>query len=163
MSPHPYDTVLVAIMHRPQDLEIARSQHWYRIPVARLPQRAANAPILAFYQTKAFGAEKWSINYYAEAEAWDIVKRIELLPEEPEHRRAGEQYYRVRLGDLQRLPHPIVSRKWRRITFTLTHWERLLVAEEIGELTHGTIWEEHLWRALRRLGRMSEEDDWDDW
>jgi hypothetical protein len=49
------------------------------------------------------------------------------------------------------------------VTFIVTHWQRLQTAQEINELLHGTIWEEHLWKALRKMGRLAEEDDWDDW
>ena len=162
MGPHRYDTVLVAIMNHPRDLAIARDQHWYRIPIERAPARGVNAPILAFYQTKAFGEERWSIRYYAHATAWEAVRRVQLLPDEPRHPRANELYYQVHLGELCTLPHPIVSRKWRRFTFAITHWERLQEAEELGELLHGSIWEERLWTALRKLGRLAE-DDYDDW
>jgi hypothetical protein len=161
--PHRYTPVLVAILRNPGDLEIARERHWYRIPVARLPARAVDAPILAFYQTKAFGEEKWAIRYYAHATSWEVLRRVDLLPDEADHSRANQPYYKVNLGELQLLPRPITSRKWRRITFFVTHWDRLQVAHEIHELLHGTLWEEHLWKALRKLGRLAEEDDWDDW
>ncbi len=163
MQPNRYATVLVAIMSNPRDLAIARDQHWYRIPVDKAPQRGIHAPILAFYQTKAFGDERWSINYYAHAAAWETVRRIDLLPAEVDHPRATDPYYKVHLGELHRLPHSISSRKWRRITFIVTHWERLQVAREVSELLHGTIWEERLWTALRKMGRLAEEDDVDDW
>jgi len=163
MQPNRYTKVLVAIMNNPRDLTIARDQHWYRIPLDKVPQRGVNAPILAFYQTKAFVEQKWSINYYAHTTAWEVVRRIDLLPEESQHPRANERYYKVHLGELRLLPHPIVSRKWRRIAFIVTHWERLQVAHEISELLHGSIWEEHLWKALRKMGRLAEEDNFDDW
>lgn len=163
MQPNRYATVLVAIMSNPRDLAIARDQHWYRIPVDKAPQRGVHAPILAFYQTKAFGDERWSINYYAHATAWETVRRIDLFPAEVDHPRASDPYYKVHLSELHRLEHPISSRKWRRITFIVTHWERLQVAREVGELLHGTIWEERLWTALRKMGRLAEEDDVDDW
>lgn len=152
----PYTTVLVAIINKQRDFAIARDEHWYRIPVKRAPTRALNAPILAFYQTKVFGPEAWVINYWAEAWKWEIVKRIELLPQEALHPRAQEDYYRIRLGELERLPHPIVSRKWRRITFIITTWERLMRAREVKELLHGDIWEERLYRALRKMGIVAE-------
>jgi len=158
-----YTTVLVAIINSQRDLAIARDQHWYRIPIKQAPKRGVNAPILAFYQTKAFGEQKWSINYYAHATAWEIVPRIKLLPDEAQHPRANELYYKVHLGELHLLPHPVTSRKWRRVTFIVTHWGRLEAAHEISELLHGSIWEERLWRALRRLGRLAEEDDFDEW
>jgi hypothetical protein len=163
MQPNRYSTVLVAILNSPRDLAIARDLHWYRIPLRRAPQRGVNAPILAFYQTRAFEAQQWSINYYAFATAWETVPRIQLLPEEPQHPRAQELYHKVTLSDLYPLPHPIVSHKWRRISFIVTHWERLQTAHEINELLHGSIWEERLWQALRKMGRLAEESDWDEW
>ena len=163
MGPDHYATVLVAIMNNPRDFDIARDQHWYRIPVRRAPKRGVDAPILAFYQTKAFGEEKWSINYYAHTTRWEIVPRVQLLPEEARHPRADELYHKVHLGELRRLPCPIVSRKWRRIAFIVTHWGRLEQAREISELLHGSIWEQRLWRALRKIGRLAEEDDLGDW
>ena len=163
MEPDRYTAVLVVLMNNQRDFAIARDQHWYRIPLKKAPERGIHAPILAFYQTKEFGEEKWSINYYAHAVAWDIVPRVQLLPDEVEHPRANELYYKVDLGELRRLPHPIVSRKWRRITFIVTHWGRLEAAYEISELLHGTIWQERLWRALRTMGHLAEEDDVDEW
>lgn len=161
MQPDQYTTVLVAIMNNPRDFAIARDQHWYRIPLKKAPKRGVDAPILAFFQTKAFPEEKWSINYYTHAVRWETVTRLQLLPDEVKHPRADELYYKVHLGELRRLPQPIVSTKWRRITFIVTHWGRLQQARDVGELLHGSIWEERLWRALRRIGRLAEEDDLD--
>lgn len=152
----PYTTVLVAIMNNWRDFAIAREEHWYRIPVKRAPTRAINAPILAFYQTKVFGPEAWAINYWARAWKWKVIKRIELFPEEVSHPRAHDDYYKIHLGELERLPHPIESKKWRRITFIVTTWERLMRAKEVGELLHGDIWEERLYRMLRKAGIIAE-------
>jgi hypothetical protein len=156
LVPGPYTTVLVALLKEPRDLDIARHEHWYRIPVRRLPARAVGAPILAFYQPKAFGEERWAVRYYALAERWAEARRIDLLPGEPDHPRAQERYYRVWLGPLQALPRPIASRRWRRITFIVTHWQRLLEAEAVEDLLHGTVWDESLWRAMRNLGYLAE-------
>jgi len=153
---HPYTTVLVAVINNLRDFAIARDEHWYRIPVKHAPVRAVNAPVLAFYQTKVFGPEAWAINYWAEAKKWERVKRIELLPQEASHPRAHDDYYKVHLGELRRLPHPIISKKWRRITFIITTWERLMRAREVKELLHGNIWEERLYRALRKAGIIAE-------
>lgn len=153
----PYTTVLVAILKEPRDLEIARTERWYRIPVKRLPARAVESPILAFYQTSAFGPERWAIRYYALARRWEQVRRIDLLPDEPDHPRAQELYYQVRLGPLHALPRPVVSRRWRRITFIVTHWQRLHEVEAVEELLHGTVWDEYLWKAMRSLGYLAEQ------
>jgi hypothetical protein len=163
MEPDRYTTVLVGVINKPADWAILQEQHWYRIPVRSAPQRGVNAPVIAFYQTKAFADDRWTISYFAYAREWRTVSRIQLLPDEPDHPRAQEPYYQVLLGNLQRLEHPIASRQWRRITFIVTHWQRLVEAREISELLHGTIWEERLWRALRRIGRLAEDDDYDNW
>jgi hypothetical protein len=50
------------------------------------------------------------------------------------------------------------------VTFIVTHWGRLESAYEVSELLHGSIWEERLWRALRKLGRLAEdEEELNDW
>jgi len=153
----PYTTVLVALLKEPRDLGIARDEHWYRIPVRSLPARAVGAAILAFYQTKAFGDERWAIRYYAEARRWTQVRRIDLLPQEAGHPRAQDPYYQVWLGPLKPLPRPIASGRWRRITFIVTHWERLQSVEAVEDLLHGSLWDEYLWRAMRNLGYLAED------
>jgi hypothetical protein len=163
MEPDRYATVLVALMRDQRDFAIARDQHWYRIPLKHAPKRGVNAPIIAFYQTSAFGDKKWSVNYYAHTVAWEVAPRIEILADEPDHPHAHDLYYKVHLKELRLLPHAIVSHQWRRITFVVTHWGRLESAYEINELLHGSIWEERLWRALRRIGRLAEEEELDDW
>jgi hypothetical protein len=89
---------------------------------------------LAFYQTAKFGDERWSIRYYAPVERIELVKRRDLLPNEPDHPRADEQYYRLDIGYIYRLERPIVSQTWRRVTFIPTTWRRLMQAEEIHDL-----------------------------
>jgi hypothetical protein len=152
----PYTTVLVALLKAPRDLELARDAHWYRIPVRRLPERAAAAPLVAFYQTSAFGEERWAIRYFAAVERWTQARRVDLLPDEPDHPRAQEAYYQLWLGPLQSLPQPIPSLRWRRITFIVTHWERLLAAANVEELLHGSRWDEALWRSMRKLNLLAE-------
>lgn len=155
-APGPYTTVLVAVLKEPRDLVIARDEHWYRIPVNRLPTRAVGAPVLAFYQTRAFGEERWAIRYYALTQRWAEVRRVDLFPEEPDHARAQDWYYQVWLGPLQPLPHPLKSLRWRRITFIVTHWQRLLDVEAVEDLLHGSLWDEYLWRAMRSMGYLAE-------
>jgi hypothetical protein len=147
--------VLVAVMNDRRDFEIARHQGWYRIPLKRAPSRVG-ADYLAFYQTKAFGDEKWAINYYASTRRYRLVTRAELLPEETDHPRAAEPYYKVEIGPLQCLPRPIPSRRLRRITFIPTTLERLLGAEEINDLWDRGSREDRLWEAFKREGIEAE-------
>jgi very-short-patch-repair endonuclease len=140
---------LVGIVNRRKDWLLLETQHWYRIPRRSFAEGLPAIRYLAFYQTKAFGDEKWSVNCCAEVKRISTVKRIELLPEEPNHRRANEPYYRIQVGELLRLPRPIPSRRWRRIVFIPTSLERLLVAQEINDLFRTSPIEDRLYSELK--------------
>lgn len=127
--------VLVAVVTRPADLERAREAGWYRVPVARAPQQLA-AAFLAFYQTAAFGAERWAVRYYAPIERYAIVRRADLLPDEPAHPRAQERYYRLDLGPLSALAVPVPARRLRRVTFISTSFGQLRRAADVADLWH---------------------------
>lgn len=122
--------VLVVIVPRPRDLVAARDAHWYRVPVARAP-RVLAFDQLAFYQTAAFGADRWLVRYRAQVVQVDVVVRRELLPDEPQHPRADARYYRFVLGPLIALPVPVPSRRFRRVTFIPTTLGRLLAARDL--------------------------------
>jgi very-short-patch-repair endonuclease len=148
--------VLVAIVNNRRDLEIARREHWYRIPVRSAPKNIAEAEWLAFYQTRAFGDERWAIRYYAPILGRTIVKRRDLLPEEPDHPRADRDYYKLELGELRPLPRPILSRRGRRLVFIPTTWEKFQRAEEINDLFHESPLEDALYAELKRRRIESE-------
>ena len=61
--------VLVAILNNKPDWAHVRDQHWYRIPVANATKWLGTRwppQWVAFYQTKAFASDMWSVRYYAE-------------------------------------------------------------------------------------------------
>ena len=148
--------VLVAVMNDPHALEIARAEGWYRIPLKRAPPRVG-ADYLAFYQTGAFGPqERWKVNYYAPIRRYRIVRRRDLLPEENEHPRADDKYFKIEIGALEALPRPIPSRRLRRITFIPTTLKKLLEAEEINDLWSRGQAEEELWASFKREGIPAE-------
>lgn len=172
--------VLVVLVNSPRDLEIARTEGWYRIPKSRAPKKLAQADYLAFYQTRAFGDEKWSIRHYAPLTGLDTVRRRDLLPDEPDHPRADAQYVRARLGPLETLAEPIVSEKGRRLLFVITTGVQFITARHVEDLLHKRpIAGDPLYRiikgqleanpGLRALGdpdgpqqlRLLEGDDWD--
>ena len=155
-APEEATPVLVAVVNNPRDLEIARSEGWYRVPVGRAPRRLG-ADYLAFYQTGAFGEdERWRVSVYAPVRRVRRVRRRDLLPAEPDHPRADDEYYKFELGHLARLPRPIPSRRLRRITFIPTTLERLLAAQEINDLWLGHEAEERLWAAFKDQGLVVE-------
>lgn len=131
---HPSDRVLVAVMNNRRDFELACDEGWYRIPARHAPPSTTEAAVLAFYFTRAFGEEKWAIHWYAPVRGHELALRRHLLPNEPDHPHADESYYKLQLGPLMRLEHPIYSLRWRRITFLESSWDRFTAAEEINDL-----------------------------
>ena len=147
--PQPSDLILVAFLPHPRDLEIARVLGWYRIPLATAPKVVA-VDWLAFYQPAAFGpAHRWRIEWVAPVQGHELVTRRELFRDEPDHPRAHEEYYKIQLGALVRLPRPILAQRWKRLTFLYTTGERLLTAETLHDLVVRDEERRLLWRALR--------------
>lgn len=130
---YPEDRVLVAYMPDPADFAIVQSEGWYRIPQQFAP-KGLYAEYVAFYFGRKFGDEKWAIHYYAERLGHELLSRRELLPDEPEHPRADHLYYKVQLGRLRQLSRPIISLRWRRVTFVHTTWDRFQDAVELNDL-----------------------------
>lgn len=155
MPPLPTDLVLVAVLKDKRDLDIARMLGWYRIPFKHAP-KTVSVDWVALYQTAKFESEKWAINYVAPVRGHELTTRAELLRTQPDHPRANERYFKLQLGPLERLPRPIPSLKWRRLTFLYTTGERLLAATEINDLIVQTEERELLWQALRERGLNAE-------
>jgi hypothetical protein len=149
-----YATVLIGVLKTLRDLRLVQEEGWYRIPVEHLPSRGSTARYIAFYQPSSFGAQGGVVRYFAAVRAWELLRRRDILPMEPDHPHADELYYRVGLGELQRLSPPIHGGRWRRFSFIVTHWERLQQARELRDLLHGTLWEEKLWSALQKAGML---------
>ncbi len=143
--------VLVCIVNHPRDLEIARWDHWFRIPVRHAPPDFM-AEALAFYLTSAYGDERWAVHEWAKVRGHELVRRLDLFPEDPTHPRAQDLYYKMQIGPLQRLPRPVPSLRWRRFTFIQTTGERLLQALELSDLVD---------RPTRHLTRLMDAEDWE--
>jgi hypothetical protein len=154
----PDSSVLVAMMNSPRDYEIALSAGWYRIPQRSAP-KFFPPEYIAFYFTKPFGEHAYSVRRYAQVRGYELATRRELLPDEADHPHAEHAYYKVQLGPLLELPHPIPSRRWRRLTFILTTGERLFGAWEINDLIVGSREGDLMWRALKEAGLDAERDD----
>jgi hypothetical protein len=147
--PSPTDLVLVAFMPHPRDMEIARLLGWYRVPLVSAPKVVA-VDCLAFYQPASFGEEhQWRIEVVTPVRGHELTSRGELFKDEMDHPRAREEYYKIQLGSLVMLPHPVKAGNWKRVTFLYTTGERLLQSENINELTVYGEERNVLWRALR--------------
>lgn len=142
--------VLVGVLKSPRDLGLLRREHWYRVPGAHAPTRPY--AYLAFYQPAVFGKQGKCIRYYARVLAQRIVPRNRLLPNEPTHPRAHAPYYRIRVGKLQTLRHPIRNIIPRRVTFGFTTLHRLRTAHDVLQLYEVTPIEQMVEDGLRRAG-----------
>ena len=162
MSVKSTSLVLVAVVNDPRDLEIARLLGWYRIPLRTAPKVVA-VDYLAFYQTGAFGGQRWRIQSVAPVRGHELTTRAELLRDEPDHPRAKEEYYKVQLGPLEQLARPILAETWRRVTFLYTTGEYLLKAETVNDLVVQSEERKTLWQALReRAGTSYAPDETED-
>jgi hypothetical protein len=140
--------VLVAVVNNPRDIEIARLLCWYRIPLRTAPKVIA-VDYLAFYQTGAFGDDKWRIQFIAPVRGHELTTRAELLKSEPDHPRAREEYYKIQVGALESLSKPVLAETWHRVTFLYTTGEYLLAAATVNDLVVQSDERQLLWQALR--------------
>ena len=153
---YPEDRVLIAYLPRPADFTIVQAEGWYRIPQKHVP-KGLYAEYIAFYFGRHFGDDKWAVHYYAARLGHELVTRRALLPHQPNHPRADDLYYKVQLGPLQQLERPIISLRWRRVTFIHTTWDRFVDATEINDLfVEGGEYVDRLYAALKDNGIQAE-------
>ena len=132
---YPEDRVLVGVIRRQRDLRLAREEGWYRIPVAHWP-RDVDCEIVAFFLSRAFGADNGAVRWIAPVRGVELARRRDLLPDEADHRRADDIYYRIAIGPLQAIA-PIPNARRRPITFIHTTGGLLSAAASISELYSG--------------------------
>ncbi len=153
---YPEDRVLVAHVPDPADFRRIAEDHWYRIPVRYAP-KGLFAEYIAFYFGSRFGARKWAVHFYAENLGHELTTRRTLLPDQVDHARADDLYYKVQLGPLQERHEPLLSLRWRRIAFIHTTWDRFRDASEINDLfLDGDPYVDRLYATLKERGIQAE-------
>jgi hypothetical protein len=100
------------------------------------------------------------LRYYAPIHGRELVAHRDLIPSEPDHPRAGQWYYKLQLGPLEHKLPPIVSLRWRRVTFILTSGDRFLNALEINDLFEQESPVGHLYVKLKEMGIQVEREWW---
>jgi hypothetical protein len=141
--------ILVALIPKPRDMEIARLLGWYRVPLRSAP-KVIDVDYIAFYQGASFGAEhRWQIESFAAVRGHELTTRGELLRDEADHPRAREEYYKIQLGPLETLPQPVQAGRWKRITFLYSTGALLQSARTVNDLVVRSEEREILWRSLR--------------
>lgn len=157
MTNHP---ALVGIVPRKDLWPIIEKEKWYHIPVESAPKNAKNVEYLGFYFPSVFGEKlKYKVWYYAKVKKVDVVKRIELFPKEPCHKRADKDYFQFYLDQIKELPKPIPSKRWRRIIHIPTSREKLFTAEEINDLWNTSPLEEKMHREMKKR-KIDAERQW---
>jgi hypothetical protein len=144
----PSSLILVCLLPTPRDLEIARLLGWYRIPFRTAPKVVA-VDYLAFYQPSTFAERGGQIEFVAEVRGHELTTRGELLKDESDHPRAKEEYYKIQIGGLEKLPQPIRADRWKRLTFLYSTGEYLLKAKTLNDLVVDGDERQVLWRSLR--------------
>jgi hypothetical protein len=140
--------ILVCLLPSPRDLEIACLLGWYRIPFRTAPKVVA-VDALAFYEPRSFGDQAGRIEWTAAVRGYELTTRADLLKDESDHPRAGEEYYKIQLGPPERLPHPVMTEKWKRLTFLYTTGEYMLKARTINDHVVQSDERTLLWQSLR--------------
>jgi len=148
--------VLVCLLPTPRDMEIARLLGWYRIPLRTAP-KVVSVDYLAFYQPGSFAERGGRIEFVAAVKGHELATRAELLKDEAGHPRAGEEYFKVQIGPLERLSRPIVAEKWRRLTFLYTTGEYLLKAQTLNDLVVQSDERALLWKSLRERAEQNQQ------
>ena len=144
--------VLVAIINNKRDFAVVRGQGWYRIPVSSMHKWLQDRwppQWLLFTRPRNLGRN--GIPSATTRLSWRINKasRRDLFPSEPENDKSSRIYYQLWLGDLRERPIPILSRRWRRIVFIPTTWDKFNTAW-INDLYDESPLEDRLWAELKR-------------
>ena len=124
--------VLIGVLKNKRDLGLLLKKKQYRIPAISMPRRKAG--YIAFYQPSALGRQGRMIRRYARIINCGIAKRKFIVPGEPDHPRANEDYYLLSLDDICELQAPIRNRSRTRVTFGFTTLAKLLKARTVLEL-----------------------------
>jgi len=141
--------ILVSVIPKPRDLEIARVLGWYRIPLRYAP-KMIDVDYLAFYQPASFGSgHRWQVEYLAEVRGNELTTRRELFKDEADHPRAEEEYYKIQLGPLVLLEKPIKATKWKRVTFLFTLGDVFQNAETLDDLILKSEHRQLLWKTIK--------------
>ena len=144
----PTSLVLVCLIPTPRDLEIARLLGWYRIPLRTAP-KVVSVDYVAFYQPSTFQERGGQIEYIAQVKGHELTTRAEILKDEVDHPKANEEYYKIQLGNLEKLAEPIKTDKWKRLTFLYSTGEHLLNAKTLNDLVVEGEERQLLWKSLR--------------
>ncbi|GAB4420191.1 MAG: hypothetical protein Kow00106_16650 [Anaerolineae bacterium] len=153
---YPEDRVLVGVINRKRDFEKLQVEHWYRVPQGQAGQ-GIYAEYIAFFFSRAFGELNGGIHYYARRTGIELVRRCDLLPDEPTHPRAHALYYKLQIGELRPKDPPVLNAGRRVVSFVHTTWDRFVAARDVADLySDDEDFVDRVFYALARQGIRAE-------
>jgi hypothetical protein len=151
---YPDDRVLVGVINRKKDFQIAEKEGWYRIPQKQMPHGINAEYIALFLSGKPFKEKSGSIAYFSRIAGFELVRRKELLPDED--KRPEEVYYKIQFQKLIDKNPPIVNQSKRSISFIRTTWDRFVSAKTIADLySQADYYVDRIYHALKSRGVKS--------
>jgi hypothetical protein len=130
----PEERVLVGVISRKRDMDVLKTERWYRIPQAQFP-RGVHTEVVAFFLSSTVAKpDPAGIHYYGRKPGIELMYRRDILPNEPNHPRADEVYYQLHFKDIHPRIPPITNPTRRPITFIKTTWDRFEAAHVIADL-----------------------------
>lgn len=147
-------------MNNHDDFQIALERNWYRIPCSykSAPKAVKDGSLndIAFYFTKAFGKNGYSIRWRAKVKNIKTVKRTELFPNIKNDPKCENDYYKIEFFPPEEMSSPIISLRPRRILFIQTTNSRFEAARNINDLFIESPLGEDLWKAFKGEGIEAE-------
>lgn len=153
---YPPADMLVCLLRYKDDLNILLNEGWYRIPVKTKIENLFIVKYLAFYQSNVYGKNAFKIKHYGTIDKIEIVKRFKLFPNEKQNAKSNDEYYRIRMKDMNVLENPIPSKMSRRMVFINTTIKKFLSAKELNDLFHESPLEDKLWKGMKENNLVAE-------
>ncbi|MBI4064616.1 MAG: DUF559 domain-containing protein [Elusimicrobia bacterium] len=135
--------VLIGVVKTRRDLEMILRERAYRMPVEAAPKRAPR--YIAFYQPSSVKEKgglikvhpagfDGTIRYWAPIKEKTKLPRVAIVPDEPDHPKAQESYWLIKLGPIRKLPRPIANKRRMRVVFGFTTLQKLKNSREVKDL-----------------------------
>jgi very-short-patch-repair endonuclease len=153
---YPPVDMLVCLLKYKNDLDILLNEGWYRIPVKTKLDNLFKVKYLSFYQSSVYGINAFKIKHYGTIDKIEIVKRYELFPKEKRNDKSNDEYYRIKMKDMNILENPIPSKMSRRMVFIKTTFEKFISAKELNDLFHESPLEDKLWKGMKENELVAE-------
>ncbi len=147
------EELLVGIVNRIGDYNVIHNQLWYRIPIEKVDKMLKDRwppKWIAFYYTSRINKYPQMILHYGKVSSIEVKSRKELFPTEKINYKTRRNYSKISIEEVRTLPKPILSRRFRKIVFIKTTYNKFINAIEVNDLFDGSNLEDKLWAEMKR-------------